>query len=91
MYREGGFVALVVDFSPSRLRVGITFLPSRDVIALPVRVQTLFLGLNCKSGGWFCIGRVILHREGRKNFLPYEGECRKEMMSLCGVVAKEET
>ena len=40
-----------------------------------------------------------MYREGRKNFLLYEGECGKEKMSLCGkekmslcrVVAKEET
>ena len=31
LHGEGGFVALVVDFSPSR-----------DVIALPVHVQTFF-------------------------------------------------
>ena len=58
MYREGGFVALVVDFSPSRLRVGITFLPSRDVIALPVQVQTPFFRSLLQ------VGRVVLHREG---------------------------
>ena len=32
-----------------------------------------------------------MYREGRKNFLLYEGECGKEKMSLCRVVAKEGT
>ena len=51
--------------------------------------------------GWFCMGRADLGAGGtiqaqhgkceRKNFLPCEDECGQEKMSLCRVVAKEET
>ena len=117
LHGEGGFVAFVVDFSPSRdvsalrrqYRPPQTVSPSGDTTVLLVAVVGAdwrgFEGLGGAviSGwvGWFCIGRADLGAGGtiqaqhgkceRKNFLPCEDECGKEKMSLCGVVAKEET
>lgn len=111
LHGEGGFVAFVVDFSPSRDVSALRrqYRPPEILLSFWLRLWGQIGGVLRDWGGavisgwvgWFCIGRADLGAGGtiqaqhgkceRKNFLPCEDECGKEKMSLCGVVAKEET
>ena len=94
LHGEGGFVAFVVDFSPSRdvsalrrqYRPPQTVSPSGDTTVLLVAVVGAdwrgFEGLG--GGSYIWLGRVVLHREGgfggRRNNPGSAREVREEKL-----------